>query len=60
MNFTSKRPKENDTWTTSRYLLPPISKMSRLGQPTEADHAEATEARYCTRSRNAKPEGSTE
>src|SRR5436305_15152599 len=30
MNFTSRRPKENDTWTTSRYLLPPRSKMTRL------------------------------
>ena len=35
MNFTSKRPKENDTWTTSRYLLPPRSKMTRLS-PTKS------------------------
>ena len=28
MNFTSKRTKENDTWTTNRYLLPPSSKTS--------------------------------
>src|SRR5262245_28438122 len=35
MNFTSMRPKAYDTWTTSRYLLPPRSKMTRLS-PTKS------------------------
>ena len=35
MNFTSARPKVYDTWTISRYLLPPRSKMTRLS-PTKS------------------------
>ena len=35
MNFTSKRPNANDTWTTNRYLLPPKSKITRLS-PTKS------------------------
>src|SRR5882757_1401327 len=35
MNFTSKRPNANETWTTKRYLLPPRSKITRLS-PTKS------------------------
>src|SRR5207253_350461 len=35
MNLMSTRPKANDTCTTSRYLLPPRSKITRLS-PTKS------------------------
>jgi hypothetical protein len=36
MNFTSARPKVNEAWTTSLYLSPPISDVTRLS-PTKID-----------------------
>jgi hypothetical protein len=35
MNFTNTQPNVYDTWTISRYLLPPRSKITRLS-PTKS------------------------